>query len=54
MKDKVIITAAVGVIVFIVGVVISRSQGYPGEQEYAIYYLASVVAMSGYWIGSNR
>ncbi len=36
------------------GVVIGRTQGYPNELEHAIYYLASVVAMSGYWIGSGR
>ncbi len=54
MKDRVIITIAVGVVVFIVGLVIANFQGYPGELEYAFYYLSAVVAMSGYWIGTGR
>ena len=36
VKDRAIITIAVGVIVFIVGLVIGRTQGYPNELEHAI------------------
>ena len=53
MKNRLLITIAIGVIVFIVGMGIANTQGQPDELEYAIYYLASVRAMSAYWIGSR-
>lgn len=53
MKNRLLITIAIGVIVFIVGMGIANTQGQPDELEYAIYYLSSVIAMSAYWIGSR-
>ena len=43
MKNRLLITIAIGVIVFIVGMGIANTQGQPDEFEYAIYYLSSVI-----------
>lgn len=53
MRNRFFITVVIGVIVFAVGIGIAKTQGKPDEMEYAMYYLASVIAMSGYWVGSR-